>query len=182
MSRALSSTRGGELNRSTGSGRCGFVAVVSFWLASVMTVMAAPQAEGYERVGFDRLAGFSFVPPSPDLVEAGARAEGQNQIPADIKALDGRKTLITGFMLPVRLANGRVTEFLLVRDPSLCCYGVVPAMNEWVVVKMKSGGVAPVMDVPISFYGELKVGPQFENGYMVGIYELVGERMGEVGG
>jgi hypothetical protein len=38
------------------------------------------------------------------------------------------------------------------------------------------------MDVPISFYGELKVGAMFENGYMTGLYELEGERMGEVQG
>jgi hypothetical protein len=138
-------------------------------------------SDGYERVGFDRLAGFKFVPPAPDLAPDNARQAGESQIPDAIKALNGRKTLVTGYMLPVRLANGRVTEFLLVRDPSMCCYGAVPEMNEWVVVKMKSGGVAPVMDVPVGFYGELKVGPQFENGYMTGIYELAGERMGQVG-
>ena len=58
--------------------------------------------------------------------------------------------------------------------------GVVPNMNEWVVVKMVKGGVKPLMDVPISFYGELKVGAMFENGYMTGIYLLEGEKMGEV--
>ena len=153
------------------------------WAVCLLVVAAQPvaAAEGYEKVGFDRLAAFQFSPPSPDLAEEGARAEGEKQIPAEIRALDGRKTLVTGYMLPVRLANGRVTEFLLVKDPSMCCFGVVPNMNEWVVVKMKAGGVAPVMDVPVSFYGELKVGPQFENGYMVGIYELSGERMGEAG-
>jgi hypothetical protein len=54
-------------------------------------------------------------------------------------------------------------------------------MNEWVIVKMKQG-VAPLMDVPVSFYGQLKVGAMFENGYMTGLYELEAERMGEVQG
>jgi hypothetical protein len=35
------------------------------------------------------------------------------------------------------------------------------------------------MDVPISFYGELKVGSMYENGYMTGVYLLEGEKMGE---
>ena len=47
-------------------------------------------------------------------------------------------------------------------------------------VKMIKGGVRPLMDVPISFYGELKVGATFENGYMTGIYQLEGEKMGDV--
>ena len=50
-----------------------------------------------------------------------------------------------------------------------------------VVVKMAKG-VRPLMDVPISFHGQLKVGAMFENGYMTGIYELAGEKMGEVKG
>jgi hypothetical protein len=37
--------------------------------------------------------------------------------------------------------------------------------------------VKATMDVPISFYGELKVGAMYENGYMTGVYLLNGERM-----
>ena len=55
------------------------------------------------------------------------------------------------------------------------------APNEWVIVKMKKG-VQPMMDVPVAFYGELKVGAMFENGYMTGLYELEGEKMGDVQG
>jgi hypothetical protein len=61
----------------------------------------------------------------------------------------------------------------------MCCYGTVPNMNEWIVVKMKNG-VRPLMDVPVSFYGKLQVGAMFENGYPTGIYLLEGERMGAV--
>lgn len=139
---------------------------------------AASAAEEYERVGFDRLSAFKFVPPEPAM-DGSTPEGGEEQIPADIKALNGRKLTVTGYMLPVRLAQGRATEFLLVKDPSMCCYGVVPEMNEWVVVKMKEGGVAPVMDVPVSFYGDFKVGATFENGYMTGIYELAGEGLAE---
>ena len=157
----------------------GLLALVC-WFAVAVNLSAADEG-AYEKVGFDRLANYRFVPPSPDVGEDDARSQGEQQIPEEIRALNGKKTLVTGYMLPVRLESGKVTEFLLVKDPSMCCFGTVPAMNEWVVVKMKTGGVAPLMDVPISFYGVLKVGPTFENGYMTGIYELVGERVGEVG-
>jgi hypothetical protein len=35
-------------------------------------------------------------------------------------------------------------------------------------------------DIPISFYGTLKVGAMYENGYMTGIYAMDAEREGEI--
>ena len=151
-----------------------------FFAAVSLFAAVGSGAADYEKVGFDRLSAFKFVPPEP--APAGeAPVGGEEQIPAEIKELNGRKLTITGYMLPVRLTEGRATEFLLVKDPAMCCYGVVPEMNEWVVVKMKQGGVPPLMDVPVSFYGEFKVGATFENGYMTGIYELAGEGMAKSG-
>jgi hypothetical protein len=141
----------------------------------------APESEdGYLKLGFDRLAAYKFVAPTYDPASKVPQASGEEQIPAGVKSWSGHKAIVTGFMLPVKMDAGLVTEFLLVKDPMMCCYGVVPNMNEWVVVRMVKGGVRPLMDVPISFYGELKVGPMFENGYMTGIYLLEGEKMGAV--
>lgn len=156
-----------------------------FALISVKAAPAGPPdvEQGYLRLGFDRLGAFKFVAPAFDPA-ADAKAlppTGEEQIPAAVKAWNGQKAIVTGFMLPTKMADGRVTEFLLVKDPMMCCYGVVPNMNEWVVVKMPKG-VKPLMDVPISFYGQLKVGAMFENGYMTGIYLLDGEKMGDVKG
>jgi hypothetical protein len=148
----------------------------------VLADVAEPQLDqGYLVLGFDQLASYTFTPPpfNPDADPKATPAGGEEQIPAKVKAWDGKKAMVTGFMLPVKLDNGLVTEFLLVKDAMMCCYGSVPNMNEWVVVKMAKG-VRPLMDVPISFYGQLKVGAMFENGYMTGIYSLDGERMGEV--
>jgi hypothetical protein len=61
----------------------------------------------------------------------------------------------------------------------MCCYGVMPRINEWVVVKMNGRGVPPLMDVPITFEGTLKVGAMYENGYLTGIYLLAGDKMAE---
>lgn len=135
---------------------------------------------GYLRLGFDRLAAFKFVAPAfdPTADPKAPLPTGEEQIPAPVKAWNGHKAIVTGFMLPTKLQGGLVTEFLLVRNQMLCCYGTAPNMNEWVVVKLKKG-VRPLMDVPVSFYGTLKVGALFENGYMTGIYLLDGERMEE---
>ena len=136
---------------------------------------------GYLKVGFEILAGYTFEAPpfDPAAPPTATPATGEEQIPEEIKALSGKATLVTGYMMPVRMENGLVTEFLLVRDPAMCCYGTVPNMNEWIVVKMKDG-VRPLMDVPVSFYGKLQVGAMFENCYPTGIYLLEGEKMGAV--
>jgi hypothetical protein len=80
-------------------------------------------------------------------------------------------------MLPTKLENGKATEFLIMANQMACCYGTVPNMNEWVVVRMPQG--TPVtQDVPISFYGTLRVGAMFESGYMTGIYALDADHAG----
>lgn len=133
--------------------------------------------DGYLKVGFDRLGSFPFITRDP-ADNPGAPADtGESQIPATVKKLNGQKVIVTGFLLPVKMDNGIMTEFLLMRDRQMCCYGFVPAVNQWIVVTMAKGGVAPVMDVPVSFRGTLHVGAMFENGYMTAIYALDGEKM-----
>ena len=36
---------------------------------------------------------------------------------------------IKGFMLPLKVEKGVVTELLIMRDQSMCCYGVTPKIN-----------------------------------------------------
>ncbi len=139
---------------------------------------AEQDVAGVYQVTFDHLSAFEFVAP-PD--ETGA-SEAEKQIPAPVRALDAKRVAVTGFMLPVKMDGGLVTEFLLVKDPMMCCYGVMPKVNEWVVVKMNGKGVAPLMDVPITFEGTLKVGQLYEGGYLTGLYLLQGDRRVETKG
>jgi len=64
----------------------------------------------------------------------------------------------------------------------MCCYGAMPKVNEWIVVKMNGDGVKPLMDLPITFEGKLRVGEMFENGYLTGVYLLEGDRMAQTKG
>jgi hypothetical protein len=152
--------------------------------ASAQVKIPAPDLDnGYLKLGFDRLAGFKFVAPEFDPA-ANPNVQpptGNEQIPDIVKSWDGKKALVTGFMQPTKLEKGKCTEFMLMASQMSCCYGGIPNINDWVIVRMPSG-VPVTMDVPISFYGTLKVGATFENGYLTGIYEMVGEKMGEVKG
>ena len=150
------------------------------FLAAAGMFAADPTPSGYEAVGFDRLAAYAYTPPEADPATPNVPPpSGEKQIPDKIKALNQQKVAVTGFMLPVKMEGGLVKELLLVKDPMLCCYGVMPKVNEWVVVKMVGPGVKPLMDVPITFEGKLHVGEMYENGYLTGIYLLDGDRLAE---
>lgn len=144
-------------------------------LTGLLLAVTAPGRAADDKaieVGFDRLASYEFTAPAD---ESKAK-EADAQIPVAVKELDAKKVTVTGFMLPVKMHEGLVTEFLLVKDPAMCCYGVMPKVTEWVVVKMNGKGVAPLMDVPITFEGTLSVGQLYEGGYLTGLYLLKGDR------
>ncbi|NBV24137.1 MAG: DUF3299 domain-containing protein [Proteobacteria bacterium] len=132
-------------------------------------------------VGFDRLAGFVYdIPddvPAPTNAPAKVVTPPKEQIPATVKAFDKQRVALKGFMLPLKVEGGLITELLIMRDQSMCCYGSVPKINEWVSVKMTGKGVKPIMDQAVTLYGKLHVGEIRENGYLVGIYQMDGERV-----
>ena len=138
-----------------------------------------PLASCFLPVSFEKLASFNYEMPE-DLSAAVADEEGvvyKEQIPEAIHALNQKAISLKGFMLPLKVEQGLVTEMLIMRDQSMCCYGTVPKINEWVSVRMAEEGVKPVMDEPVTIHGTLKVGEVLENGYLVGIYEMDGQQM-----
>ena len=145
--------------------------------AAALTPVAKP---GFASVGFDVLSTFKYdvpedAPAAKDKAPADASAaDPDTQIPATVKAFNGKKVAVKGFMLPLKVEGGLVTELLLMRDQSMCCFGTVPKINEWIAVKMGPAGIKPVMDQAVTLYGTLKVGAMRENGYLVGIYQMDG--------
>ncbi|MBG85914.1 MAG: hypothetical protein CMO80_03315 [Verrucomicrobiales bacterium] len=133
----------------------------------------------YRVVGFDKLASFEFEVPEEEY-DPDKKPDPENQpdqIPTNIKALNKKPVAIKGFMLPLKVEDGEITELLIMRDQSMCCYGTVPKINEWVSVKMVGKGVKPILDQAVTIYGNLKVGEMRENGYLIGIYEMDGDKL-----
>lgn len=148
--------------------------------AFAATALAAP-AEDYVELGFDRLASFRYTPQDWDAtaVPGEKPPSGLGQVPEAIKRFDGQKAKVTGFILPVKMEGGLTKEFLLMSSPMLCCYGVTPRMNEWILVTMRGRGAKPVMDVPVSVRGTFHVEEMFADGYQTGIYRLDGDEASE---
>ncbi len=143
------------------------------------TPVPTPSVDGEPmQLGFEKLASFVYEMPDETLGKPETvKTNAVSQIPEAIRALDKSKVALKGFMLPLKVEGGLVTELLLMKDQSMCCYGAVPKITEWVSVKMGAKGVKPVMDQPVTLHGQLKVGEIRENGFLVGIYAMDGEKL-----
>src|ERR1035441_6259505 len=92
----------------------------------------------YYKAGFDLLAGF----PSeiPDMALPGAEANPKapkrhSPVPETIRALDGQKVSVVGFMIPMAMdAKYNVSSFILAESRMTCCYGKTPMLNQWIFV------------------------------------------------
>ncbi len=130
-------------------------------------------------IGFDKLAAFDYT-----IVDAatGASAEEieiarkRDQVPDWVRFYDQKRVALTGFMLPLQVENGLTKKLIIMRDISTCCFGNVPNMNEYVIVTMKDAGVKAVQDVPVVMTGIFKIEEKYENGYIVSLFQLDGEK------
>ena len=129
----------------------------------------------YLPVTFDTLASFFYDPPIVD--EADAKSEAikrpKDQIPAPIRALDGKKIAVQGFMVPFKTERGATKSFLLVKDQSLCCFGRTPRMNEWISVAMTGNkSTKLITDQIVTIFGTLHVSEESVQGMVLSIYRL----------
>ncbi len=131
-------------------------------------------------VGFEKLAGYEYTifdsasGATPEEIEA---AKKRDQIPAWIRTYQDQRVALTGYMMPLQLVNGLAKKFIMMRDITTCCYGNVPNMNEYVVVSMAGEGVKVIADVPVVFVGTLRIAETYENGYIVSLYQMDGEKL-----
>lgn len=80
-------------------------------------------------------------------------------VEGELKALDGKRVKIPGFMVPLEDNLKSVTEFLLVPSPQACIHVPPPPPNQMVYVKMNGKG-AEIPYGPIWVYGVLKLTTQ----------------------
>jgi hypothetical protein len=134
-----------------------------------------------DSAGFDKLSGFPFKVTDDMIIGVGdALANSRNitaQIPVPVQAMDGKEVSVTGFMLPTKVDDGKATEFLLLKNQSMCCYGMTPNLNEYVSVRLTGHGVKPVMDRLITVTGKLRVGELRQSRLLIGIYQMDGDKV-----
>jgi len=147
--------------------------------ASTDIAPAPETANGYLCVGFDKLSAFPmkmnwWVNPTNSRND---KLEMVGQIPDAIRSLDKKAVAVRGFMMPLKLNAGLVTEFFLMRNRNSCCYGKPLQINELIYVRMEGAGVKSLMDRLLTVYGTLQVGEKLSDGNIISLYRLDGKEM-----
>lgn len=132
-------------------------------------------------LSFGYLSSFEYNVPDADIVKTMQAADLRklsDQIPTSIRKLDRKRVAISGFMVPIEVVDAGVKNFILTYSQMICCFGQMPWYNEWVFVEMPEEAPAEYqMDVPITVTGQLEVGEEIEDGYVISLYRIKGEKV-----
>lgn len=145
------------------------------WSASFKTV------DGYLQIDITDLSGYEYTVGDEAMLTGDTGLEklrATHQIPARVRALNGRKVRLPGFVMPLDFSEGLVRSFLLMPNQSACCYGVMPQINEIVYVKMRDNrGAKAQMDIPMLVYGKLSVGESLRDGSVFCLYYVEADKV-----
>jgi hypothetical protein len=97
--------------------------------------------------------------------------DGLKGMPKSVKELDGKKVMMTGFMLPIDEVEN-IKEFLLVQSLWSCCYGQPPDINGTIRVVMQGKKRIDYKFDPIKVIGTFRVKATVEDGFCVDVYQL----------
>lgn len=117
-----------------------------------------------------KITGLDKILPFDELA-SWAYEDGLKGMPKRVRDLDGKKVMMTGFMLPIDEVE-KIKEFLLVQSLWSCCYGQPPDINGIVRVVMPKGKTTDYFFDPLKIVGTFKVEATMLDGYCVDIYQL----------
>ena len=124
----------------------------------------ADQMKSGKLTGLDKILPFDELTSWP-------YEDGLKGMPKRVKELNGKKVLMTGFMLPIDEVQN-IKEFLLVQSLWSCCYGQPPDIHGIVRVVMPKGRTTDYFFDPLKVTGTFKVEATILDGYCVDIYQL----------
>ncbi len=136
--------------------------------------------DGFIRLGYDKLSSFKYdvYEVYSETNSGRALLKSDDFIPSQVKAYDGKRVTVTGYVLPMRTRRGLVTEFLLLRDQGTCCFGAQAQINHFIRVRYPPG-FQHGSPVPWKVFGTIRIGEIYIQGYLTGIYQLDAERAEE---
>ena len=134
-----------------------------------------PNAQGYIEVSFDELASYKYEISYDDMVKRNFKSE---QIPNGIKALNGKKVMVEGYMVPTDGEGSKVSNFILLQNTMSCCFGVPPPANGWIDAAMiEDRHTKYYSDEIVQIYGTLEVGEVFDPEKGLSIYRMQVEKL-----
>ncbi len=125
-----------------------------------------PEGDGALRVSYDDLDLLKVLNMDP------VTADAATYLPAWLKALDGRRIRIRGFMYPTFQQTG-VRSFGLARDNQICCFGRNPKIYDVFDVVLHEGTATNyIPNRPFDVVGVFHIHPDVEDGKLFRLYEM----------
>jgi hypothetical protein len=150
-----------------------------FSIAAMALILAMPVSPrlhaadaNYQEIAFTVLSGFDYELPDP--LDPRARLNPE-QVPPKVKALNGKKVSVRGFMLPFDVQPDGVSQFMLNASLDMCYFGAPVRMNDWIMVTMKPGTKAKFSHLAYRVSGVLEVGEELKNGRVQSLYRMVAD-------
>ncbi len=138
------------------------------------------ERERFETVSWELLGGFAYDFATPGLLEDPSPevlAERHERLfPAEVRALDQSPVAVRGFVLPIAMQDGRVTEFILAAKNEIgCCFGDGLSMNQWIHVAAPEGRAFDLKPLAVAtVLGLLEVGEEVDRGVVLSLYRMRG--------
>jgi hypothetical protein len=135
---------------------------------------------GYRVISFVILGGFNYKATRetwrPKKRPLPGEGPPTHELPAYVKALDGRRVKLQGFMMPIELDDQNVKSFAVLPHMASCCFGSAPKMNRWVFVTTDVHTVNKYDEyesgIPVIVYGTLSVGEKNSEDIGTTLYRL----------
>lgn len=141
------------------------------WLVGENSGRVKELAAKYQAINFNDLSDYYYHTPDPwdkpdpELVK-------KSIIPDHIKALNGTRIAISGFMMPLNANIEGITEFVLNGNYDMCGFGGPVMANEWAMVTFTGKGKVPYTHLPLTVFGTLEVGEERKDGRLYSLYRL----------
>ena len=132
----------------------------------------------YEIVSMDRLM-FKYQPPMDVEHPDGTVTKGSGKkmaIPKEIMALNGKKVGIKAFVLPLEGDSKVVKTFLMADAQVSCLFCAMLGYDQWLFATSVDPQGLPIkdeqLDFPITIYGTLEVGEEYQEGRLASLYRI----------
>lgn len=158
--------RGGEFGgrRMTWTGLLLSLGFFVFGIGWHTYLVATEVPEGYRRINFSR---------DISAKELQYRRKGEFDVHADVKALDGQKIFLKGYIYPTNRTED-LPSFLLVKDNRQCCFGGQPEVTDMILVQMQDGQTIDYLKGLVSVAGVFRVEPARGPEGLTPLYRLEG--------
>ena len=151
-------------------------------LVALLACFAIAEPIKLSTITFMDLASFEYQPEPPEedgRIERTDKEYLSSVLPENVLSLNGQSIEVAGYMMPLSITGDKVREFLLLPNTMACCFGMMPAYNEFIFVKMPSGA-GMLENVPIRVQGRFSIEETWEDGFFSHLYYMKGSRV-EIG-